>query len=221
MKASTAERIHKIADVLSLLGLGMLVLAGAAYFIESFRPYFAIPLIIGICFELFWATVNSISLLGDLDDPYLIECNQKSGPLYLPTGKLLIADDWSLSEPTEIDLQGGDYLASATVSKGFVTRIKIHRQGESSHARTKRAMVSVDSGHLTFADSSILDRIDPKEIERRILAVLSSKEPLTLFLKDEEEVPLGFVVSTGMGDGQYQLRTNADSPPTHVACTFN
>ena len=221
MKATTANRILQLAETLSLVGLAMFVLSGVAYLIEPLRPCFAFPLIIGICFTLFWATVNSISIVGELDDPYLIKCNQRSGPLRLPSKILLISDQWDLDGSIRIDLQEGDYIASATVSNGFVTRIRIHREGESGQARTKHAMVSVDSGHLTFADSSILDRIDPKVIEKRIQTVLSSKELLTLFLKDDEGTPLGFVVSTGMGDGQYELRTNADSPATHVACTFN
>ncbi len=220
MKASSKERLLRVVDNLSFIGLAFGVLAVIVYFIEPIHSYFWMPLAICVVIGFFWAYVNSIKLPAELDDPYLRECNQASGTIQLDTGQMLISDHWDLSTAVRIDVQPGEYAVRAVSKDGYVTHVKLHLIGESGVAKQQKFQVVVDSGHLTFADSSIIEKITPKQIEKRILTVLSSQGPLTLILKDEQGVALGYVVSTGMGDGAYQVRTNSAVPATCVACKF-
>jgi hypothetical protein len=220
MKASHNHRLNRAALFLGLiagiLGLAALVCGFVAPW-KSLTNYFLVPCVV---LSFLAAIPLSYSFAGPLDDPALKHCNVPCGEICLPSKALIVSDQWDFRDARQLSMAGTQLSVSAVIRKGMIKSVRIKTTSDGVRKLNNFAELGVDTGHLIFADRDILQHIDSKTISERILLVLSSKEPLTLFLMDSQNRLLGFAVGTGHGDGQYTVRSDSPVDASCVECCF-
>jgi hypothetical protein len=195
---------------LFLLASIALVILGA--FLQGIRPI-AIPLgfgllLAGYVFEKAFRR-NRRYHLAELS----MRSDQK-GTISVEKSQLLVSDNWSLDRCLTLD--GFDGCYSVEILERFrddfalISKIKIMNNANlSGELRSEVTKITVDTGWLLFLASSAVDKFQSKELEQLIqgeLKTLPSNRPLFIWLKNTRAA-VGIVVSTGEGDGVYQIES--------------
>ena len=220
MKASRNFLLFRITNVVGVVAIIVFLAALVCRFVSGWNNLTFCLMVGSMVLFFLWAIPLSFSFVGPLDDPTLKRCNKSRGEICLPSRTLLVSDRWDFGGAVELGMAESQIGVSAVIRKRLVKSVHIGLKPADGRAAIDVVQIPVDTGHLIFADRDILQHIDSKAIEQRIMLVLSSDEPLTLFLRDSRDRPLGFAVGTGHGDGRYTLLADSRDSAQYVKCRF-
>jgi hypothetical protein len=216
-------------------------IAGVAVGLAAFTAYIVFPIhrAAGVClpivvlsFGFVWAWRETHRPKRELKDPKVKRMLASSGVMTLASGEMVVTQSWNTTEGSPINIGGlpkGDYQVrfekcphETDPSAQMVSEVVITQGVLQGEIREETYKISVETGFVLFADSQIHDLdLSSVEIERRILAVLKSSEPLSLLLEDPEGKVIGAASESGMGDGQYTVRVRRGAQSgLELRCNF-
>lgn len=135
------------------------------------------------------------------------------GVISAPFSQLLISDQWSLGRCVKLDGFEGYYNVKVTErfkdEFSLIAKIQIESGAQSAEEEMCEVeSITVDTGWLLFMSSSAVGDFKPKALKEIIqgeLETLPRNKPLFLLLK-KQSLNIGVVVSTGEGDGVYEIK---------------
>lgn len=152
-----------------------------------------------------------------------------SGQISATATSLIVTDNWSMTRSVTLSSLDGEYgievLKVGREDAFFNDAIRIFRlETPNGDPSVNTARLTVDSGWLMFLNGMSCNPALLKRYRQDItnaLATLSADKPMCLWLVDDNQVPVGVVVTSGKGDGEYEaVYTTVDGVLTELAIEF-
>lgn len=147
--------------------------------------------------------------LSDLSDRCAID-----GTICSSTTDLLVSSQWNLSQSESLSQLDGEY--TVRISEKFkdnfslISKVSIEKvEDQDGELKSGSLRLDIDTGWVLFLLGSEAEHFPPLKLERLIQGEfkrLPSSKPLCLWLKNNAGKDVGFVVSSGEGDGTYSVK---------------